>query len=804
MEHIKKQNFDILEYLVNPIIILSLDYVIVDINQPALRIYAWQKLEVLGKKLTDILGENEPENPIIEWLFSHKNQPAAGNVLTTISNQDDEITISWSISSLANASPPFQGIILTGNNLTLQKKLENKVYELDSIIAQMPGNVYWYDTDHKYLGCNQNSAKTLGMSREETLGKNFVTLMKSVKGISDVSINQWVQDGIEVMQTGIAKLNILEDPFIGPDDKIIYTLTNKVPLFDKTGKLCGVVGISTDISKQKEIEQDLKAAKEKAEAASLAKSEFLANMSHDVKTPLAGIVGLADILRRSISDEYRQMAQEVMEAGQHVMRFFENCIELSRLENNDIDLSEEEFSLKEVVYEIFKLFLPSTKAKGLNLRIEYADNIPSRLLGSRINIYRTILNLIGNAIKFTARGAITIRVKAMASSDPKKVMIKLVVADTGIGIPANKKDVIFERFSRVAPSHQGTYEGSGIGLYIVHKFVTATGGSIKIKSRIDKGSLFQIILPLRVASCTKEIDNIDFSCDDMQIQPSISLPEKPAIVKQDENSPAYVLLVEDNVMAQKGAKAILESLSCKVDIAGSGREAIGLFYPGKYDLIFMDIGLPDIKGYDVAKRMRTMEQNTDKYTPILGLSAHAQLEEKKLSIDSGIDQMLSKPLLFDQAQELLKYYTHDDKTVVPSELCIDDLVKMPLVREIKTFKAIDLQKGLNDGNSADRRFSLQMLYKLVESLPESLKEIDEAYRNQRMGTLQSAIHKLHGGLCYTPTPQLLHAAAELDGCLKNGEYKKVDDLYKEFLNAVTSFEKTYELLADLKDLIGII
>lgn len=697
------------------------------------------------------------------------------------------------------------GVLGISTDLTFLKNIENNLREsraktevyLENLVSNLPDNIYWSNVDGVYEGCNDQQALMLNVTRKDVIGKTIYDVAKILNW--DKSLADTIYENDQKVIRGKETITTEED-VVWLDGKKRTYLSRKIPTLDRMGNCIGVMGISTDITFLKETEKKLREAKEAAEAANLAKSEFLANMSHDVKTPLAGIVGLADVLRRSVSEENRQIAQEVMEAGQHVMRFFENCIELSKLENNTIDLSEDEFSLKEVIHEIFKLFLPSTKAKGLNLRISYADNIPARLLGSRINIYRTILNLIGNAIKFTAQGTITIRIKSMVNNDPEKVTIRLVVADTGIGIPANKKGVIFERFSRVTPSHQGTYEGSGIGLYIVHKFVTAVGGTIKIKSKIDKGSLFQVILPLKVASYTQESNNIDFSFDDIEVKSSISVPQKPVIEKRNENSFAHVLLVEDNSMAQKGAKTILESLGCKVDIAGSGKEAISLFYPGKYDLIFVDIGLPDIKGYDVAKRMRTMEQNTDKHTSILGLSAHAQLEEKKLSIDAGIDQMLSKPLLFEQAQELLGYYVFD-KSLIPQKSPINDLAKMSSC-DPKKLKAIDLQKKVEDCDSSNRRFSFQMLHKLVESLPESLREIEDAYKNQRMGTLQSAVHKLHGGLCYTPTPQLLQVTAEFDGCLKNEEYKKVDDLYKEFLNAVNSFEQAYQVLTDVEDLIS--
>lgn len=287
----KNLALNLLRCIDSPVIFLSSDHFILDINQSALELYGWRRENSVEKHFSTLLKEHKFKNPLPKKFPSHKQrEDSISDVLTTIKKKKEEITVSWKINSIVDENNVFQGIILLGHDITQQRKLEDKIYELDSVIAQMPNNVYWYNKKLEYLGCNENSAKTLGMSRQEAIGKNFVALMKKVRGIDETSTNQWIQDGLDVMYTGVAKLNISEDPFVGPNNEMIYTLTNKVPLFDKKGKLYGVVGISTDITKQREIEQDLQKAKEKAEASNRAKTDFLSNMSHDVKTPLSGII----------------------------------------------------------------------------------------------------------------------------------------------------------------------------------------------------------------------------------------------------------------------------------------------------------------------------------------------------------------------------------------------------------------------------------------------------------------------------------------------------------------------------------
>lgn len=359
------------------------------------------------------------------------------------------------------------------------------------LVKQLPSFVFWKDKNSVYLGCNDLFAQSAGLSTpDEIIGKTDYDLPWE-KYQSDL----YRADDQQVITTKIPKLNI-EEPQTLPDGKQIILLTSKVPLLNKTGEVIGVLGIYTDITDRKNMEISIREAKEKAETISQAKTDFLANMSHDVKTPLSNMIGLTEALALELTGESLKLANYILKAGQQTMLFFDNCIELSKLDHFEISTSIEIFDLKKEIDRITILLDPAKKLKNLAFNIEYDDNIPKHLLGARSAIYRILLNLLGNAFKFTEHGSITLRAKLTEESTPEKATVEIQVEDTGIGIPQNKHKIIFDRLTRLTPSYEGRYEGNGIGLYLVDKLVKALGGNIQVQSKEGKGSCFTVVLSL--------------------------------------------------------------------------------------------------------------------------------------------------------------------------------------------------------------------------------------------------------------------------------------------------------------------
>lgn len=673
---------NILDRLPEPIYWLDANGVVLGCNEAEAKIFGFETAnEVVGKSIYDLGEILSWSKEMIENLQENNkkvmHEKTARSVEETVLSPEGKLSI-----FLSHKAPLYDehnnviGVIGTSIDLSERKKRELDIEErlrmsdiyLKNIVNNLPEPIYWTDRNSVVLGCNEAEAKLFGFKKaEDVVGKNVYDLIEMLGWDKEIA-EKALKNDEEIMANKMSK-NV-EEEARSLDGKIRTFFSHKACLYDEIGNVIGVIGTSIDITQRKVMEEDLKKAKERAEIASRAKTEFIANMSHDVKTPLSGIISLSQLLNSRVQAEYRDLTQDVLDASQQLMIFFENCIEVSKLEGGSIALSEENFSLKHLLNEIFHLFQPSVKSKGLELHLDYREEIPECLFGNRATLYRTLLNLVGNAVKFTPQGAITIRAQLSQRSTDKKAVVKLIITDTGIGIPKDKQQAIFERFSRAVPSHQSAYEGYGIGLYIVQKFVKAMDGDIRVKSQEGKGSQFTVVVPFQVPLLAD-----DGYEDDVALCPNLSADSlaqfkflidadvvKNSLAEKTEFSPetnfnqAKILLVEDSLIAQKGAILLLQSLGCDVTLAECGEKAVSLFKPGHYALVFMDIGLPDLKGYEVAKRFREMEKGTSFSVPILGLSAHATEDEQQFSIAAGMQEMLSKPLLEDSAKRALMKY----------------------------------------------------------------------------------------------------------------------------------------------------
>lgn len=759
--------------------------------------------EILGwdKKIADDVRKNDLE--IMQTKIAKSVEESAfsleGKVRTFLSHKaplyDEHNNVIGIIGTAVDISERKT------NELAVQEQLRMSNIYLENILDNLPEPIYWIDENSVILGCNEAEAKIFGFkTAKEAIGKNMYDIAKILGWEREIP-QILIKNDKEIMRTQTAKS--VEESVLSLHGKARTFISHKAPLFDENQNVIGIIGTSIDITPRKEMEEDLRKSKEKAEAANRAKGEFLANMSHDVKTPLSGIISLAELITPHLQEEDQYLTNEIMASGKTLMTFFENCIELSKLESGSFSLADEVFSLKELVNEIVQLFRPAIRARNLGMYINYDEKIPPNILSNRASLYRILLNLIGNAIKFTKKGSITLDVHLNKKSTSEKSIVEFSIIDTGIGIPKDKLADIFERFSRVTPSYEGVYEGSGIGLSIVQKFVHMMRGKIHVKSQEGKGSKFKVTMPLKVAVEIEDIQEDENKIDFSPILPdslATSVKKKSAKKKLDRSDlnpsaeffgkfPAHILLIEDDPTAQKTGATRLRSLGCYVDVAGSGKQALASFRPGKYHLIFADIGLPDMPGYEVVTCIRNIEKGTGSHVPILGLSAHVAKEEQQLGIEAGMNEMLSKPLLTEQAKASLAQYVFST-TYVSSEKPAKNTDVSTLAGDLQI---ISLQKHKIKSDPKIKS-AWNVLVDFIEILPKDIAEIKEAYKSNDVKILREKVHRLHGAVCYTNTPQFLKATKELELCLKSEKHENLNELYQDFLKAVDVLNKTYKSL----------
>lgn len=372
----------------------------------------------------------------------------------------------------------------------------------DNLIAHMPGNVYWWNRDNVCLGVNDNVAKLLGLrSRSDAVGKTYEDFAK-IGEWQEEQADIFKQEDNIVMNSGIPRLNIDENiPLHMPDGREVYYLTSRVPIFSDSGEVTGIIGISVDVTERKKVEQQLRKAKGTAEQANQLKMDFIRNMEHDIRTPFTGIWGITCMLAdEEPPGEKKTVLQEVSESAKVLLDYCNNILEFSRIESKSIPIIQKPFHLDVLLENIMKTERVPARLKKLDLLTSYDPNIPNALIGDSYRLNSVIINLLSNAIKFTDTGHVKLSTKLVRPENShRQVVVQFIIEDTGIGIPEDKKVIIYDKFTRLHPSNQEHYKGQGLGLRVVKCFVDDLEGDIDLESISGTGSIFTITVPLKVS-----------------------------------------------------------------------------------------------------------------------------------------------------------------------------------------------------------------------------------------------------------------------------------------------------------------
>ena len=371
-------------------------------------------------------------------------------------------------------------------------KLKFSIY-LDNILANVPEHLYWVDKAGVVLGCNDKQAQSFGLKdKNELIGKSLQQLGKLLSWSQEM-IDIIYRNNVEIMETRQQK--VVEEYAIFHGEYRTF-LSYKNPLINKEGEVIGIFGITVDITERKKLEQELFIAKEQAEIANNAKSEFLMNMSHDLRTPLNGVLGLSQVLYLDEKDAVKKSSlSDILVSARRLYALLNEIIDLSYLEQG-MPIKLAQFNIHELTQEVFELLMAEIKQKALNVSIQIDSSLPTKLYSDKIRISRILLNLLSNAVKFTHGGKICLNINLAKLKSTEQEYIKIEVKDTGIGIPKDKLDMIFDKFTRLTSSYRGVYKGTGLGLHIIKRFVEELNGSIQVKSELGKGTLFTCLIPL--------------------------------------------------------------------------------------------------------------------------------------------------------------------------------------------------------------------------------------------------------------------------------------------------------------------
>lgn len=610
------------------------------LSEHAKAIYHWQEEDVIGKSFLTTCKKYAYHPPFnsLEQIRTRKKVPRSITHLHPTNTT--EYTLEWLvINYITQKNKPF--FLLVGRDVSqlLQKHealLENLAY-LENIINSIPYSLFWKNKQSVFLGCNKKFAETINSTVEEIVGKSDYDMPWSKK-----QSQLYQKDDQKVMDTGIPLLNYEETQRqLDTTEKVM--MVSKVPFYDEDiQEIKGLIGIFTDITEQKRHEAELKQAKEAAEEANRVKSQFLAIVSHELRTPLTGIIGIANILKeqavanKKASPAQKELLDNLLYSGDHLLSIINDILDFTKLEEEKLELSHARINLHELIEGIIAMLQHLAQQKNLKLLCKYEKNAPKEIIADERVLKQILINLVGNALKFTERGSITICVKCKKQTK-KAASLQVQVIDTGIGIPKNKLDSVFEKFNQVDNSRSRRYGGTGLGLAITKAYIEAMDGKISVTSEPKKGTTFTCSFDVELPQRTTVSDEIHSG---------------KALTGKTPDLPCRVLLVEDDLIIQKIHIHMLNKAGCHIELASDGDEAIKKIREG-FDLVFMDIGLPDKDGYEIAKEIRK-QKDAHALTPIIGLTGFNDLESKELALKAGMNELVVKPIEQKELAEIIK------------------------------------------------------------------------------------------------------------------------------------------------------
>ena len=534
-----------------------------------------------------------------------------------------------SVTALRDAQDAIIGYLLIGTDNTARKLVEAEQKKLDqrlrdqqfytrSLIESNIDAIMTTDPSGIITDVNKQMEALTGCTRDELIGAPFksyftdperaeagIKLVLSAKKVTDYELTARARDGKQTV--------------------VSYNATT---FYDRDRTLQGVFAAARDVTERKRVEAELQQAKAIAESASQTKSDFLASMSHEIRTPMNAIIGIADLLAKSaLSPEQSNYVQIFRRAGDNLLNLVNDILDLSKVEASQLELERTGFSLNDLLEKVREMVAVPAREKGLALVCEIAPEVPGDLIGDPTRLRQVLLNLLGNAIKFTESGEVALRVMPDADSSAPGAL-RFTISDTGIGIPDEKLGAVFERFTQADSSTTRRYGGSGLGLTISKRLVELMGGRIWVESGVGKGSVFSFAVPLELwAGAARRVP-------------------VPVGSTQEAPLPAlHILLVEDSPDNRTITLAYLRDTPYLVEIAENGAVAYEKFTAGHYDLVLMDRQMPVMDGLTATRAIREWELATHRPpTPIIALTAAALKGDQEKCVAAGCTAYLTKPI----------------------------------------------------------------------------------------------------------------------------------------------------------------
>ncbi|HNX90319.1 MAG TPA: ATP-binding protein [Candidatus Omnitrophota bacterium] len=512
----------------------------------------------------------------------------------------------------------------------LRKRSEARFKHVSENIGEC---IFEMDLTGKYIYVGPTIKKLLGYDKEEVVGKKYFYDFSPESEKEEVKKNAI---DIFAKREAIKQMVVID---VKKDGRKIKIEISAAPVYDGRGRCVGYRGAGRDVTERERIKEELRASKEMADIASVAKSRFLANMSHEIRTPMNAVIGFAQLLSTTkLDDDQKKYVDMINSSGKVLLNVISDILDVSKIDAGRIVLEEMGFDLKKVINEVIRMFEPKIDANVLSLNYTIADNVPLRLVGDPIRLQQILINMTGNAVKFTKKGSISISCTLKERLPGGMLYLLFSVKDTGIGIAPEKIRNIFEPFVQADSSTTRVYGGTGLGLSICKKLVTLMDGEIWAESTPGVGSEFFFTVVQR----EETLNDREKRKDILSVAHEETIPNGIHILVAEDNRINMVLITE-----------ILKKFGCSVDAAVDGNDAVQKAMIGRYDMIFMDIQMPVMNGIEAAAAIR---KTISKEVPIVALTATAMKEELDQAMACGMNDCIVKPINVIKLKEIIIKY----------------------------------------------------------------------------------------------------------------------------------------------------
>lgn len=874
------------------------------INDSFVQTFGWTMDEVQGKRIPFVPDSERDATMKLVGRIMGNGESVTGFETKRLTKDGRVLDVRLSASRYQDFIGHPAGMLVILRNVTERKKAEEETKRvkslLNSIIENLPTAVFLKNADDfKYVLWNKASEQLYGYSSEDVLGRSPYDLFPTSE--ADAYIGQ----DRETMVRG----TLLEIPeqLVSTRQKGTRTFhTKKLPIFDEDGNPKFLLAISEDITERKEAEEALIRAREAAEQASKAKSEFLANMSHEIRTPINGIMGMTELaFNTELTPEQHEYLDAVRISADSLLKLINDILDFSKIEAGKLELIEVEFSLRDALSDTMTMMAVQAHKKELELVYHVSPEVPDAVIGDPGRLRQILVNLVGNAIKFTERGEVVLGVRlGLESKD--EVHLRFTVSDTGIGIAPEKREKIFREFEQADGSTSRKYGGTGLGLAISSRFCELMGGKIWVESELGKGSAFHFTarLGLQKESAPRPVsedlanlkglsvlvvdDNetnrrileqiltywgmnptvvdggsaalraMEHACEKAVAFPIIltdcMMPEMDGFqlverinreprfsastivmltssgergdaarclklgvaayllkpVKQtellfaisrvlkgprtDQAPPALItrhsireskrrlsiLLAEDNAVNQKLATKMLERMGHTVTVAGDGVKALQVLEKERFDLVLMDVQMPEMDGLEATRTQRRREKATGTHIPIIAMTAYAMKGDKEKCLESGMDGYISKPI---SAQELYE--------IIEQVLSAPEKEPEKLTIRARTVGTLN-KKAILERVGGDIDLFKEIVGLFLDSCPVLLTEIREAFQQGNPESVERAAHTLKGSVSNFGAESAVAAALTLE---RMGRSKDLSEAKQAIMDLETEIDRVSQELA---------